>query len=199
MLGTEGNDFGRQLIPAALQRYRVSAFLFPGYWADVGTIDSFYEANVLLTGARPSFSFYDATCPIYTHDRSLPPSRVLGGSIENALLSDGSYLDDSSVNNSVVGLRSILRKGSRVRQSVLLGADYYDPHGDVRPRGIVPLGIGRNVELERVIVDKNARIGDGARLINARGVQDADGNGFYIRNGIIIVPKDATIPPGFTV
>jgi glucose-1-phosphate adenylyltransferase len=199
LLQTQGNDFGRQLIPASLSRYRVSAYLFDGYWADVGTVDSYYDANVQLTQPDAPFSFYDPSCPIYTHQRFLPPSRMLNCEIHNALVSDGSFLDAASVTDSVVGIRTMVRKGTKIRRSVLLGADYYEHETNGASGGSVPLGIGAGVELDRVIVDKNARIGDGARLINARGVQEADGNGYYIRNGTIIVAKDATIPHGFIV
>jgi glucose-1-phosphate adenylyltransferase len=193
-----GNDFGRQLIPAALERYRVAAYLSSSYWADVGTVDSFYDANILLTQPNAPFSFYDPSCPIYTHERYLPPSRVLGGDLRNALLSDGSYLDDARVTDSVVGIRTIVRKGARVHRSVLLGADSYETDSTSAAAG-VPIGIGANAELDGVIVDKNARIGEGVRLVNTRGVQEADGEGCYIRNGIIVVPKDATIPAGFVL
>jgi glucose-1-phosphate adenylyltransferase len=200
MLKQEGNDFGRQLIPSALNRYRVSAYLYDGYWADVGTVDSYYDANIQLTQPDARFSFYDPSCPIFTRERFLPPSRVLQSNLRNALVCDGSYLDQTSITDSVVGIRSIIRSGAKIRRSVLLGADEYEDDIDGGTSGhAVPIGIGRDVELDRVIVDKNARIGDGVRLINTGGVQEADGGGYYIRNGIIIVPKDATIPSGFTV
>ena len=199
LLETEGNDFGRQLIPASLNRYRVSAYLFDGYWADVGTVDSYYDANIQLTQPNAPFSFYDPTCPIYTHERYLPPSRMLNSDLRHALVSDGSYLEQSSITDSVVGIRSIIRNGARIRRSVLLGADYYEHDTNGGPGHAVPIGIGPDVELDRVIVDKNARIGAGARLVNSKAVQELDGDGCYIRNGIIIVPKDATIPAGFAL
>jgi glucose-1-phosphate adenylyltransferase len=200
MLGHDGNDFGRQLIPAALSRYRVSAYLFDGYWADVGTIDSYYEANIMLTRDNPPFSFYDPHCPIYTHERYLPPSRVIHTDLQHTLVCDGSFLARTTVSDSVVGIRSIVRDGANIQRSVLLGADYYEHerNGSAAAQRVA-LGIGTDVELDRVIVDKNARIGDGARLINTRKVQDLNGEGFFIRNGIIIVPKDATIPAGLVV
>ena len=198
LLEQEGNDFGRQLIPSALNQYRVSSYLFSGYWADVGTIDSFYDANIMLTQPNAAFSLYDPTGPIYTHERFLPPSRLLNSDLRNTLVSDGSYLEQSSVSDSIVGIRNIIRSGARIRRSVLLGADLYE-HGLPAADDAVPLGIGTNVELDRVIVDKNARIGNGARLINTKGVQEQDGEGFYIRSGIIIVPKGGVIPAGFSV
>jgi glucose-1-phosphate adenylyltransferase len=198
MLDQEGNDFGRQLIPAALNRYRVAAYLYSGYWADVGTVENFYDANIQLTQPDAPFSFYDATCPIYTHQRFLPPSRLIECDVHNGLVAEGSYLDRCEVSDSVVGIRSIIRNGARIRRSVLLGADFYDSSSS-GAAAAVPLGVGANVEIDRAIIDKNARIGQGARLVNTKNVDEQDGDGYHIRNGIIIVPKGAVIRPGFAV
>ncbi|MEZ5294160.1 MAG: glucose-1-phosphate adenylyltransferase [Vicinamibacterales bacterium] len=192
-----GVDFGRELIPSALNRYRVVAHLHKDYWADVGTVASFYDANIMLTEPGAPFSFYDHRRPVYTHARFLPPSRVLGSRMERALVAEGCYIDNATVEDSVVGIRTTIASGARVRRSVLLGADTYEaPGADARP---VPLGIGPDVELDGVIVDKNARIGAGARLVNAEGLQEADGQNYYIREGILVVPKGAVIPPGTVV
>jgi glucose-1-phosphate adenylyltransferase len=198
MLEQPGNDFGRQLIPAALGRYRVSSYLFDGYWADVGTVENFYDANIQLTQPEARFSFYDPTCPIYTHHRFLPPSRLLECDVHNGVIAEGSLLDRCDVSDSVVGLRSIINRGARIRQSVLLGADLYETPAAAAESDL-PIGIGANAEIERAIVDKNARIGDGARLVNTRDLDEHDGDGFYIRHGIIIVPKGGVIRPGFAV
>ncbi|MGE0815612.1 MAG: glucose-1-phosphate adenylyltransferase [Vicinamibacterales bacterium] len=192
-----GVDFGRELIPSALNRYRVIAHLHKDYWADVGTVRSFYDANIMLTEPGAPFSFYDHRRPIYTHARFLPPSRVLGSRMERALVAEGCYIDNATVEDSVVGIRTTIASGARVRRSVLLGADTYQaPGSDGRT---IPLGIGPDVELDGVIVDKNARIGAGARLVNADGLQEADGQNYYIREGILVVPKGAVIPPGTVV
>lgn len=198
MLDQPGNDFGRQLIPAALDRYRVSSYLYDGYWADVGTVENFYDANIQLTQPDAAFSFYDATCPIYTHQRNLSPSRLIESDVHNGLIAEGSSLDRCNVSDSVVGIRSIIRSGARIQRSVLLGADYYETKSAAAVSA-VPLGIGANVEIDRAIIDKNARIGDGARLVNTRNLDEHDGDGFYIRHGIIIVPKGGVIPAGFTL
>jgi len=195
-----GDDFGRELIPTALTRYRVRAFAHRGYWADVGTIESFYDANIMLTRPDAPFSFYDPAFPTYTHARFLPPSKLTGCQLHNVLVAEGGYLEDASVSDSVVGIRASVGARSEIRRSVLLGADYYEPPpAAMAGARAVPIGIGRDVVLDRVIVDKNARIGDGARLVNAAGIDEADGDGYYIRNGIIIVPKDGTIAPGMVV
>lgn len=193
-----GVDFGRELIPAALERYRVIAHLHDSYWADVGTVASFYDANIMLTTPGAPFSFYDHRRPIYTHARFLPPSRVVGARLEHALVAEGCFIDRAEVTDSVIGIRATIGAGAKVRRSVLLGADAYDAPTLTHASGVA-LGIGPDVELDRVIVDKNARIGAGAKLVNVHGVREADGPNYYIREGILIVPKGAVIPPGTVV
>ena len=193
-------DFGRQIIPAALGRYRVTAHLFRGFWADVGTVASFYDANVMLTQPGAPFKLYDPRRPIYTHSRYLPGARLLDCAAHDAIVCEGAYVERSTIEGSIVGIRTNVQTGSTIRRSVLLGADFYEtedsgPAQRDRPR----LGIGRDVVLDRVIVDKNARIGDGAQLVNAAGVQEADGEGYYIRDGVIVVPKDGVVKPGTRV
>jgi glucose-1-phosphate adenylyltransferase len=193
-------DFGRQIIPAALGRYRVNAHLFRGYWADVGTVASFYEANIMLTRPGAPFKFYDPRAPIYTHARFLPGARLSDCVARDAIVAEGCYLDRCTIEQSVVGIRTNIQSGATIRRSVLLGADFYEADDDAPARGSNPrLGIGRDVVLDRVIVDKNARIGDGARLLNEAGVVQADGDGYYIRDGVVIVPKDGVIKPGQSV
>ena len=193
-----GVDFGRELIPAALDKYRVVAHPHNGYWADVGTVESFYDANIMLTQPGTPFSFYDHRRPIYTHARFLPPSRITGTRLDRALVAEGCYIDSADVQESVVGIRTTIGAGATVRRSVLLGADVYDAPTHGHPSG-VGLGIGPGVELDRVIVDKNARIGEGARLVNRQGLREFDGPNYYIRQGILVVPKGAVIPPGTVV
>jgi glucose-1-phosphate adenylyltransferase len=191
----DSRDFGREVIPASLARYRVQSYLFDGYWADVGTVDSFYQANIMLARPASPFRFYDPRRPIYTHPRFLPGSWLSDCQVRDVVITEGCYLDRCTVEGSVVGIRTIVQPGAVVTHSVLLGADFYEEDGGGRD-GRPPLGIGRDVVLERVIVDKNARIGDGAHLVNEGGIQEADRDGYYIRNGIIVVPKDGVIPSG---
>lgn len=188
---TEGTDFGGEIIPASLNSHNVKAYLHDGYWADVGTVESFYEANILLTEPHAPFKFYDPRRPIFTHGRFLPPSHFRSCAVRESLVAEGCFLDECSIERSVVGIRTHIGQRTRVTRSVLLGADAY-PSSDDAP----VLGIGRDVVLDRVIIDKNASIGDGARLVNEAGVQHADGDGYYIRGGIVIVPKWGRIPAG---
>lgn len=187
-------DFGREIIPHALGTHRVNAYLFRGFWADVGTVNAFYDVNLMLARRGTPFSFFHPRRPIYTHPRFLPAARVHNCRLDEALVAEGAYLDSCEIQSSVVGLRMSIQEGTRVTRSILLGADYYD-----EDTNDLPLGIGRQAVLDRVIVDKNARIGDGARLVNERGIQDVDGDGYYIRNGIIIVPKGGVVKAGTVV
>ena len=191
-----GIDFGKEIIPKALGTHRVHPYVFRGHWADVGTIDAFYDANIQLTQRAAPFNFFHPRWPIYTHPRFLPATRTCDCRIDTSIVAEGCHLDGAEIRDSVIGIRTNISPGSTVTRSVLLGADFYE---EETVSNQIPLGIGRNVVLDRVIVDKNARIGSGVRLVNERGVREADGNGYYIRDGIIIVPKGAEIPDGVTV
>jgi glucose-1-phosphate adenylyltransferase len=193
-------DFGREIIPAALDRYRVNSFLFRGFWADVGTVDAFYAANMMLTDPASPFTFYDPHRPIYTHPRFLPAARFRDCTVSEAVIAEGCFLEQCTVERSIVGIRTAVQAGATIRRSVLLGADFFEADDDQPARGDSPrLGIGRDVVLDKVIVDKNARIGDGAKLTNAAGVEELDGDGYYIRSGVVIVPKDGVVKPGLVV
>ena len=195
-LNQPGIDFGKEIIPKALNKYSVHPYIHRGYWADVGTIDAFYEANIQLTRRGAPFNFFHPRWPIYTHPRFLPGTRTHGCHIDASIVAEGCYLDGCDVRESVIGIRTHAHPGAKITRSVLLGADFYE---EETAADAIPLGIGRDVVLDRVIVDKNARIGDGVRLVNEQGIQEADGDGYYIRNGIIIVPKGGHISPGVSV
>jgi glucose-1-phosphate adenylyltransferase len=192
-----GVDFGRELIPRALDTYEVKPYLYRGYWVDVGTIESFYEANVMLGKPSAPFRFWDPKHPIYTHLRHLPGSRLTDCTVRSSIVADGCFLDRCEIDESIVGIRTHVHSGTRITRSVLLGADLYEDGAPLD--GLPALGIGRDVVLDRVIIDKNARIGDGARLVNERGIEFEDGNGYHIRGGIIVVPKGGVIEPGAVV
>jgi glucose-1-phosphate adenylyltransferase len=163
-------------------------------------VSSFYEANIMLTRNGAPFKLYDPGRPIYTHARYLPGARLNDCTARESIVAEGCFIERSTIDGSIVGIRTNIQAGSSIRRTVLLGADFYeaDDTGPIirdRPR----LGIGRDVVLDRVIVDKNARIGDGAQLVNEAGVERADGDGYVIRDGVIIVPKDGVIKPGTRV
>ena len=196
MLEQPGIDFGKELIPNALGKRLVHPYIFRGYWADVGTIQAFYDANIQLTQRGAPFNFFHPRFPMYTRPRFLPATRTYDSRVDTSIIAEGCFLDQCEVSDSVVGIRTHLARGSKVTRSVLLGADFYEEEEAVNA---IPLGIGENVVLDRVIVDKNARIGEGARLVNAAGVSHADGDGYFIREGIIIVPKGGEVKPGTTI
>jgi glucose-1-phosphate adenylyltransferase len=199
--GTE-TDFGTHVFPRALQQMKVFAHVFDGYWSDIGTIRSFYEANLALTDPKPAFSFYDPDRPIYTHPRFLPPSSIERATLRQVLLSEGCVVYGAEIERSVVGIRSVIQPGARIRDSVIFGADAFETAAthEANARKRIPnVGIGRDCRIERAIIDKNARIGDGAILRNADGVAEMDGDGWYIRDGLIVVPKGATVQPGAIV
>ena len=196
MLEQPGIDFGKELIPKALTSRQVNPYIFRGYWADVGTIAAFYDANIQLTQRGAPFNFFDPHRPIYTHPRFLPATRVYDSIVDSSIVAEGCYLDHCEIRDSVVGIRAQVSAGAKITRSILLGADFYEEETNASE---TPLGIGRDVVLDRVIVDKNARIADGVRLVNESGVTNADGDGYYIREGIIVVPKGAQVKAGVTV
>jgi len=196
ILDKPGIDFGKEILPKALGTHRVRPYIFRGYWADVGTIEAFYEANIQLTQRGAPFNFFHPRWPMYTHPRFLPATRAFECRIQSSIVAEGCHLDSCEISESVVGIRTHVRPGARISRSVLLGADTYE---DEAAGEHVPLGIGRDVILDRVIVDKNARIGDGVRLVNQAGIGEYDGGGIHIRSGIIVVPKGAEIPAGMIV
>ena len=193
ILERPGVDFGKEIIPAALGSLNVQSFLYRGYWADVGTIAAFYDANIHLTQRGAPFNFFHPHRPIYTHPRFLPATRVYDARIDSSIVAEGCYLDRCEIRDSVVGIRTHVGPGASITRSVLLGADFYQ---DEDAPGDVPLGIGDGVVLDRVIVDKNACIAPGVRLVNDEHVITRDGDGWYIRDGIIVVPKGALVRAG---
>jgi glucose-1-phosphate adenylyltransferase len=197
-------DFGKHVIPGAIQRGKVQAFVFDGYWGDIGTISAFYKANLDLTSKIPKFNLFDAEAPVYTRARYLPPSKIEESDIRDSILSDGCIIDGARIANSVVGLRSRISKGVQMDVSFMMGADYYQTLEEMQ-RDLIAggprVGIGENTIIKRAIIDKNARIGSNARLVNEAAIANVDGEGgsYFIREGIIIVPKNAVIKDGTVV
>ncbi|KOP25988.1 glucose-1-phosphate adenylyltransferase [Hapalosiphon sp. MRB220] len=198
----ERTDFGKEIIPDASSDYNIQAYLFNDYWEDIGTIEAFYNANLALTQQpRPPFSFYDEQAPIYTRARYLPPSKLLDCHVTQSIISEGSILKNCRVENSVLGVRSRIESGCVIQDSMIMGADMYQPfaerQSDCEHRSI-PLGIGANTIIRRAIIDKNTHIGCDVQIINKDNVQEAEreSQGFYIRSGIVVVLKNAVIPDG---
>jgi glucose-1-phosphate adenylyltransferase len=192
-------DFGKHIIPRLIESRRVYAFQHEGYWEDIGTIRAFYEANLDLCEPLPQFNFYDASAPIFTHARYLPATKIIKSRLERSILADGCIINDAFIDRSVVGVRSRIQSGATIRNSLVMGADFYDSP-DRRPLPGAPvMGIGHRTHIEGTIVDKNARIGDEVR-ISPEGKPDfLDGPNFYVRDGIVIVPKNAVIMNGTVI
>jgi glucose-1-phosphate adenylyltransferase len=199
---TEFKDFGREVIPRAIRTHKVYAFPFYGYWRDIGTIRSFYEANLDLTLALPKFNFYDENRPIFTHARYLPGSKILCSEVDHSILCEGSIINRSKISHSIIGIRSRIGEGSAVDRTVVMGADYFESQEEIEANlrgGLPPIGIGRDCFIRGAIIDKNARIGDRVRLVNERGITYQETEDYVIRDGIIVVPKHAVLPNGTVI
>ena len=195
--GTTATDFGHEVIPSAVPELRVFAFGYAGYWRDIGTIDTFHQANLELARPVPPLDLYDPNSPIYTHPRFLPPTKVSACEVRDSMISEGCILSGASIRESVIGVRSLVRAGAVIEQSVIMGANSYEwiSSDPAKP----PLGIGRDCVIRRAIIDLDTRIGEGTKLINADGVQQADHDDYCIRKGIIVVPRGSMLQPGTVV
>ena len=194
-------DFGREIIPAAIEKYTVQAHLFKDYWEDIGTIRAFYEANLDLASPLPKFNFFDAAAPIYTRSRYLPPSKLHDCDIHNSMVSEGCILSGIRVRNSIIGLRSRVDAGTIIEDSIIMGSDMFESMSEIQKNldsGKPHIGIGGNSTIRRAIVDKNVRIGKNVKLINRDKIEDFDSSdgSFYIREGLIIIPKGSVIADG---
>jgi len=201
----EDNDFGGEIIPkAAADGRHVQAYLFNDYWEDIGTIKSFFEANLNLAQESPNFEFYTAEAPIYTSPRFLPPAKVEKCHVKDAIISHGCVLSECSIEDAVVGLRSQVGKGAQIKHAMIIGADFYESEeqkAETLAQGGVPVGIGAGSIISNAIIDKNARIGKNCVITNEAGVEDLqdEENGVYIRSGIVTILSNATIPDGTVI
>ena len=199
VLSNDSIDFAKHIIPDAIQTHRVYAYVFEGYWEDIGTIRSFFEANLDLTTDLPRFNFFDPDAPIYTRPRSLPPSKINGASLDHVVVADGCLLNQCSISYSIIGLRTFIEKGTVIHRSIIMGADYYETTRQFQARkaaALPPIGIGPDCRIENAIVDKNVRIGRGCIITPEGKPPHMDHDLFYIREGIIIIPKNQVIPDG---
>jgi glucose-1-phosphate adenylyltransferase len=187
------DDFGINIIPGAVHSHKVYGFLFDGYWRDIGTIRSFYEINLEMASSRPPFNFYDPKLPIYTHARYLPGSVVENSRLRGVLLTDGCRIHKAKITHSVIGIRSTIAAGAQIKDSVVMGADYYDSE---KHTSAIPIGVGRNCDIEGAILDKNVRLGEGVVIRPFARYVDEDHENWFVRDGIVVIPKNAEIPAG---
>jgi glucose-1-phosphate adenylyltransferase len=192
-------DFGKHVIPRLIETRRVHAFRHEGYWEDIGTIRAFYEANLDLCEPLPQFNFYDANAPIFTHARYLPATKIIKSEIERSVLADGCIINDAAIHHSLIGVRSRIQAGATLRDALVMGQDYYDSPDRLPVPSAPTMGIGHGAWIERTIVDKNARIGDDVRITPDGKPAFLDGPNFYVRDGIVIIPKNAVIVSGTVI
>lgn len=198
----DANDFGKAIIPHAIRERTVAAYPFTGYWNDIGTVRSFFETNLMLTEPQPAFNLFDERMQIYTNARMLPPAKVTRTRIENAIIAEACVIEDSDISDAVIGIRSYVGARTRIHRAVLMGADYYRWEAeDDRTFVLGPPkpGVDEDTVIEGAIVDKNVSIGKRCVITNAAGVQEGEGPGFYIRDGIVVIPKNVVIPDGTVI
>lgn len=202
-LANEYTDFGKEIIPASIGRTKVNAYVYDGYWEDIGTIKNFYEANLDLTSLRPKFDFYDEKAPIYTHMRNLPPSKMNFSNMNQSIAAEGCIITNASISNSIVGIRTIIESGASLNGVYCMGADYYesDEQRKQNQEGRLPdIGIGKGSIIKGAIIDKNARIGEGCRIgIDDLNRADGDYGHYHIVDGIIVIPKNSVLYPGTVI
>ena len=193
-------DFGKEILPLAIGKKKINSYVFDGYWEDIGTIKSFYDANIALCEPYPTFDFFGETQPIYTHMRNLPPSKINKAEINASLTSEGCIITEAKLNKSVIGVRSIINEGTELNGVIMMGADYFDLDEEKEAnaaKGLPNTGIGKNCKIARTIIDKNARIGDNCKIgISGKTYEDGDHGSFYSADGIIVIRKGAVIPAG---
>ena len=199
VLENDQTDFGKHIIPSAIGSRSVFSYVFQGYWEDIGTIRAFFEAHLDLAAELPRFSFFDMSAPIFSRPRWLPGSKINGGTLDHAMLCDGCIVNGGHIENSVIGIRSIIGIGCKISRTVMMGCDYYESMESIQSheaQGLPRIGIGRNVRIENAIIDKNARIGDEVVISPAGKAENVDHPMYYMRDGIVIIPKNAVIPSG---
>ena len=203
MLNNDYTDFGKEIIPMAIKSKKVSSYIFNGYWEDIGTIRSFYEATLDLTNPIPQFNFYDEDKPIYTHMRNLPPSKINHAEMVSTLASEGCVITNSRIQHSVIGVRSVINEGCDLEGVIMMGADFYETEAakkDNKEKGVPNLGIGKNCKINKAIIDKNAHIGENCCInVSGRKYEDGDHGLFYSADGIIVIRKGAVIPNGTVI
>ena len=202
LLENDMSDFGKHIIPRSIGTHRVYSFVYQGYWEDIGTIRAFFEANLDMTSTMPQFDFFQMETPVYTRPRFLPASKINGAAIDQAIISDGCIIDRSRISQSLIGVRCLIAPGCRVHRSILLGSNNYETEASKAASdqdGIPRIGVGGNTRIENTIVDKNARIGADCVITPEGKPEQLDGKNYFIRDGIVIIPKNAVIPDGTVI
>jgi glucose-1-phosphate adenylyltransferase len=195
-------DFGKHIIPSAIENHKVYSYVFQGYWEDIGTIRAFFEASLELTAELPRFNFFDMTAPIYSRPRFLPASKVNGAQIDHAIISDGCIITHAAVRQSIIGIRSTIGPGSHLTRTIVMGSDNYESAESIAENaaaGRPPLGIGSGTRIENAIIDKNARIGSNVVITPNDKPENVDHPLYYIRDGVVIIPKNGVVPDGTVI
>ena len=202
LLGESNRDFGKHVIPEALKTHRVCAHVFQGAWEDIGTIRNYFDCSLELTDALPRFNMFDMTAPVFTRPRFLPSSKINGGRIEKSLVSDGCIVEDATIRRTILGLRSIVGRGSILERAVIMGNDFYESEQSLarhRSEGKPGMGIGENTRINNAIIDKNARVGDNCVISPDGKPEEVDHPLYFIRDGIVIIPKNGLLPHGTVI
>jgi len=202
LLDNKHTDFGKHIIPGAIANHRVFSYVFQGYWEDIGTIGSFFEANLDLVSELPRFNFFDMAAPVFSRPRFLPGTKINGATIDHAVVSDGCIINHATIRHSLVGIRSIVGNGSELNRVVLMGGDYYESHASIVENELIGkprIGIGQNTRVENAIIDKNARIGDNVVITPEGKAREVDHPLYHIRDGVVIIPKNGVVPHGTVI
>ncbi len=202
LLDNTHTDFGKHIIPGAIGTHHVSSYVFQGYWEDIGTIRAFFEANLDITSELPRFNFFDMTAPIFSRPRWLPASKINAAQIDHAIISDGCIINHAEIHQSIIGIRSILSPGTHLNRTIMLGSDYYESATSIAEHEAVGqprIGIGENTRVDNAIIDKNARIGNNVTISPQGKPENVDHPLYFIRDGIVIIPKNGVVPHGTVI
>jgi glucose-1-phosphate adenylyltransferase len=202
MLDNDHKDFGKHIIPGAIKTHRVFSYVFQGYWEDIGTIRAFFDANLDLTAELPRFNFFDMESPVFTRPRFLPASKINGAEIDHCIISDGCIINYSKIMHSIVGIRSLVDRGSHLNRVIMLGSDYFESDASIQEKtaaGIPRIGIGKNTRIENAIIDKNARIGSNCVISPAGKPENVTEKHYFIRDGVVIIPKNGIVLDGTVI
>ena len=196
---SDSNDFGKHIIPQNIDKHKTLSYQFEGYWTDIGTIDSFFEANIGLTDNIPDFDLYSRQNRVYTRARILPTTKIEGTTLKNAVIAEGCLINAKEIERSVIGIRSRIGANSVVTNTYMMGCDGYETLTQISDPDYVALGIGENCSINNAILDKNSRIGNNVTINGGKHLEDTNEDSYAIKDGIVVVKKDAVIPDGFAI